>query len=208
MGTGARIGIGLNAPAAIARARPLAVTIGTRSLAFRRTQTSRSSSACIFESGSTFPSSPVLFAGQLIELFTQQFGAWSYPIIALAAFGTMFTTLLTCFDAYPRVISSGVQILRNETEVKTRNSISTSVLLVSGVGVIIILYFWLDNLKTLIDFATTVGFLAANLIAIFNFLIALQLRKKGLYPAGWFRWFLMIAGLISLMGFSVVYLII
>jgi len=162
----------------------------------------------MFGSGSAFPSSPILFAGQLIELFTQQFGAWSYPIIALAAFGTMFTTLLTCFDAYPRVISSGVQILRNETSVTTRNSISTLVLLVSGVGVIIILYFWLDNLKTLIDFATTVGFLAANLIALFNFLIALELRKKGLYPAGWFRWFLMIAGLISLMGFSVVYLII
>lgn len=160
----------------------------------------------MYGSGSQFPSSPVLFAGQLIELFTDQFGAWSYPIIALAAFATMFTTLLTCFDAYPRVISAGVQILRNETTDKTQTSISTIVLLISGIGVVIILYFWLDNLKTLIDFATSVGFLAANLIAVFNFLIALQLRKQGLYPKGWIRWALMITGLIALFGFSVVYL--
>lgn len=162
----------------------------------------------MYGSGSTFPSNPIQFAGQLIDLFTQQFGLWSFPIIALAAFGTMFTTLLTCFDAYPRVISNGVQILRNQTTSTTQKSISTIVLLASGIGVIVILYFWLDNLKTLIDFATSVGFLAANLIAIFNFLIALQLRKKGLYPKGWIRWILMIAGLLSLMGFSIVYLII
>lgn len=160
----------------------------------------------MFGSGNEFPSNPVLFAGQLIELFTQQFGLWSYPIIALAAFATMFTTLLTCFDAYPRVISNGVKILSKDITVKAQKLISTIVLLVSGIGVVVILYFWLDNLKTLIDFATTVGFLAANLIAIFNFFIAVQLRKKGLYPKGWVRWFLMIIGIISLIGFSIVYI--
>jgi hypothetical protein len=160
----------------------------------------------MFGTNSSFPDGAVAFSGQLIDLFTSQFGTWSFTIIAFAAFGTMFTTLLTCFDAYPRVISEGHQILTQNKYIQYHSKIETSVLLIASLGVIALLYFYLDNIKSIVDFATTVSFIAANLIAIFNFIIAVKLKKAGLYPKGWFRWVLMISGLIGLAVFSVFYL--
>ena len=160
----------------------------------------------MFGNNSSFPDGAVAFSGQLIDLFTSQFGAWSFTIIAFAAFGTMFTTLLTCFDAYPRVISEGHQILTDNKYIKYHSKIETSILLIASLGVMTLLYFYLNNIKSIVDFATTVSFIAANLIALFNFIIAVKLKRAGLYPKGWFRWFLMIFGLIGLFIFSVFYL--
>ena len=48
----------------------------------------------------------VYFAQNLISLYTESIGDWSWWIIAPASFTAMFSTTLTCLDAYPRSISS------------------------------------------------------------------------------------------------------
>ena len=48
----------------------------------------------------------VYFAQKLILLYTKSIGAWSRWIIIPAAFAAMFSTTITCLDAYPRSISS------------------------------------------------------------------------------------------------------
>ena len=48
----------------------------------------------------------VSFAQNLISLYTESIGEWSWWIIAPASFAAMFSTTLTCLDAYPRSISS------------------------------------------------------------------------------------------------------
>jgi len=50
--------------------------------------------------------SGVFFAQNLIRLYTNSIGIWSKWIIIPASFAAMFSTTLTCLDAYPRSISS------------------------------------------------------------------------------------------------------
>jgi len=163
-------------------------------------------SIVMFDSGESFSKSPVNFAGQLVNLFSSQFGSWSYYIIAFAAFATMVSTLLTGFDAHPRIISEGYRFLRNKPNGKSIKLISNGVLFISGIGTVIILFFFSDNIKMLVDFATIVSFIAAILISIFNFLIAYKLHKENLYPKGWIRWTLMTIGIIGLIVLSVFFL--
>ncbi len=50
--------------------------------------------------------SGVSFAQKLILLYTNSIGPWSKWIIIPASFAAMFSTTITCLDAYPRSISS------------------------------------------------------------------------------------------------------
>ena len=56
--------------------------------------------------------SGVYFAQNLIRLYTDSIGEWSKWIIIPASFAAMFSTTLTCLDAYPRSISSIQGLLR------------------------------------------------------------------------------------------------
>lgn len=163
-------------------------------------------SIVMFNSGESFSPSPVNFAGQLVNLFTAQFGKWSYFIIAFAAFATMVSTLLTGFDAHPRVLSEGFRFLLKKPRDRSIKMLENALLFISGIGVIIILYFFSSNIKAMVDFATIVSFLAAALLSVINFLVAYRLHKEGLYPKGWIRWVLMAVGMVALIGLSVVYL--
>tara|TARA_Y100001968_G_scaffold183133_1_gene167745 strand:- start:16254 stop:17561 length:1308 start_codon:yes stop_codon:yes gene_type:complete len=50
--------------------------------------------------------SGVAFAQNLIRLYTESMGGWAKWIIVPASFAAMFSTTLTCLDAYPRSISA------------------------------------------------------------------------------------------------------
>tara|TARA_Y100001968_G_scaffold250217_1_gene235232 strand:- start:257 stop:1564 length:1308 start_codon:yes stop_codon:yes gene_type:complete len=50
--------------------------------------------------------SGVSFAQNLIRLYTEAMGDWARWIIVPASFAAMFSTTLTCLDAYPRSISA------------------------------------------------------------------------------------------------------
>ncbi len=50
--------------------------------------------------------SGVSFAQNLIRLYTESIGNWAKWIIIPASFAAMFSTTLTCLDAYPRSISA------------------------------------------------------------------------------------------------------
>ena len=51
-----------------------------------------------------------VFAGQLIDLFTFSIGAWAFPVIAIAALATMFSTTRTCFDSYSRSMVAAISL--------------------------------------------------------------------------------------------------
>ena len=56
--------------------------------------------------GEMLSGSGVSFAQKLIFLYTQSIGDWSKWIIIPASFAAMFSTTITCLDAYPRSISA------------------------------------------------------------------------------------------------------
>ncbi|WP_269622705.1 NRAMP family divalent metal transporter [Prochlorococcus marinus] len=61
----------------------------------------------MYGSGETMMSgSGVSFAQNLIRLYTEAIGGWAKWIIVPASFAAMFSTTLTCLDAYPRSISA------------------------------------------------------------------------------------------------------
>ena len=56
--------------------------------------------------------SGVSFAQKLIQLYTAAMGGWAAWVIIPAAFSAMFSTTLTCLDAYPRSIAAIQGLLR------------------------------------------------------------------------------------------------
>ena len=104
------------------------------------------------------------FANQLLGIYTKSIGAWAYPIIAIAAFTTMLSTNLSVMDAYPRVLGDTVKLLGlTKKEVKYFWWI---ILVVSGT--IIVVYFFMQNMRQMVDLATTLSFLTAPIIGYLN----------------------------------------
>ena len=62
----------------------------------------------------SFSSSASTFANQLIEMYTSSFGSWSYIIIGLATFTTMFSTTMTSLDASPRAMHKATELIFNK----------------------------------------------------------------------------------------------
>lgn len=123
-------------------------------------------------SGEALPNQAVAFSARLVEMYVSSLGEWSRPLIAVAALTAMFSTTLAVTDAYPRVIRALIEISGAATEGPPnvdlhRGRYVTGLLLVTIGALIIILYFG-ERFTGLIDFATTVSFLAAPVLAWLN----------------------------------------
>lgn len=126
----------------------------------------------MYGSGEALPESAVAFSGRLVDLYAVTLGEWSRPLIAVAALTTMFSTTLAVTDAYPRVIReliniSGAADSEDETSNLDRGRY-VSALLVVAIGALIIIHYFGHRFTLLIDFATTVSFLAAPVLAWLN----------------------------------------
>ncbi len=121
----------------------------------------------LYGSGQELSASGPAFAGQLIDVYAGALGAWSRPLIQVAAFTTMFSTLLACVDAFPRVLqrATGILVPRwRDSEGLFRGllaAVIASSLLVVGA--------FLGQLTRLIDFATTLSFLTSPILSWLNY---------------------------------------
>jgi len=123
-------------------------------------------------SSEPLPQSGVAFSGRLVELYAQTLGEWSRPIIAVAALTTMFSTTLAVTDAYPRVLRALIEISgfatdEDSAQHKHRARYVGALLLVTT-GALFVIHFFGQRFTALIDFATTVSFLAAPVLAWLN----------------------------------------
>jgi Mn2+/Fe2+ NRAMP family transporter len=123
-------------------------------------------------SGTKFPESAAGFANQVIILYTETLGAWSKPLIGLAAFTVMFSTTLTVIDGFPRALATLVSRFNGPELPDKVSSINNSAywisLVVLGLGSIGIVGFLLTSLVALVDLATVLSFLTAPLLAWLN----------------------------------------
>lgn len=156
----------------------------------------------MFGSGVELSNSSSGFAGQLISLYTQSIGGWSYLIIAVAAFSTMFSTTITVLDGYGRAMDRIVSIIKGE---KKRWSYTLWIALVAT-GAYFVLSQFLNDLRSLVDLATTISFLIAPLAAILNYKVIFSNEiDENHRPPTWLKW-LAIAGIIFLSAFTIIYL--
>jgi len=157
------------------------------------------------EKGRAFHSGSIAFAGQLIELFTQTIGPWAFWIIAIAAFATMFSTTITCFDAYTRVMSETTAILTRKSFNRLYLNVFWMTLLLAGT--MVILLFFSENMKQMVDFATTLSFVLAPVIALLNYLVINGKDIPASLKPGKFLQIYALVSLLALTSFSVFYLI-
>ncbi len=124
----------------------------------------------MFDSGEYFSDSGVKFTEQLITLYTNHIGLWSKPILEVAAITTMFSTTITCLDAYPRAISTAVYLAYPTTKKYYPLMYWYSVLILFF-GCIILSGHFINNMTKLIDFTTIISFLLAPAYAFISYKI-------------------------------------
>lgn len=126
----------------------------------------------MYGSGESLPQSAVAFSGSLVNLYAVTLGEWSRPIIAVAALTTMFSTTLAVTDAYPRVVRAMVELGQPEARNRPASQSHRSIYMLSLLGVtggaLVIIHFFGGQFTAMIDFATTLSFLAAPVLAWLN----------------------------------------
>ena len=156
----------------------------------------------MYKSGETFSNKGGVFAAQLIKLYTNNLGEFSYIFIAIAAFTTMFSTTITTLDASPRAMNRTTKLLFKK-EFKYGYWFW---ILFLFIGTFLILNYFLDNMGLLIKIATILSFLTAPFYAILNYkLITGKHTPKEHQPNIYLR-ILSIIGIVFLIGFSVWFL--
>ncbi len=126
-------------------------------------------SMVVYGSGEELPSGGAAFAGKLIEIYTASLGDWAFPLIALAAFTTMFSTTLTLLDAFPRVLRPAFKLIFFENQKVDNEKLYNRILIALIAGSMLILVFFADNMRGLVDMATTISFLTAPALALLNY---------------------------------------
>ena len=163
-----------------------------------------------YGSGEELPNNNSLFAHEIVTLYTETIGDWSYIIIAASAFTIMFGTILAVFDGYSRSLQRTVELIFTKKEDKIRTKFRTFYiifLIILASGSFVIISQFQDNLKELVDFATVLSFVIAPVIAIFNFrLVTGKFLDKEHQPSLLLK-ILSFAGIIFLSGFAIYFLI-
>jgi len=158
----------------------------------------------MFGTNSSFHNSSALFANQVIKLYTESIGPWSYLIISIAGFSIMFGTCVAVFDGYARSASECIKLVKNQkNSKKLYYDILIWTLVVGSLGIIIIFG---NKLKQLVDLATTISFMIAPMVALANYkLVSFPFLNKDTVPPRWLR-NLAIGGIIYLTGFGLLFI--
>jgi len=163
-----------------------------------------------FGSGETLPNNNSLFANKVVTLYTETIGSWSYIIIAASAFSIMFGTIIAVFDGYSRSLERIIKLSFTKKSFNPQSKFKTTYVLfifILAIGSLVVVFQFGDKLKELVDFATTVSFLIAPIIAIFNFkLVTGKYLSKDSQPSKWLK-ILSIMGIIFLIGFAIFFII-
>jgi Mn2+/Fe2+ NRAMP family transporter len=163
--------------------------------------------AVMFGSGVKVETSASKFAGQIIQLYTETLGPWSRPIIVVSAFTTMFSTMLTVIDGFPRalqLVGRRFKTPEDPVEVLERSGQSWDYWTwvgVLGVGGMLIIIFFLKKLTGLVDLATTLSFITGPFLGYLTYrAITAPWVPDDFKPKPWMR-ILALIGIIFLGAF-------
>ena len=156
----------------------------------------------MFGSGNLFSDSAGGFASQLIEMYSQNLGSWSYVIIGIAAFAAMFSTTLSTLDASPRCMERTLQLLLKKDFKKGY----LLWLIILTIGTVLIFFFLNSEMGLLIKIATILSFLTAPFYAIANYILISSKHTPDQWKPSLKIHVLSWIGILFLIGFSLWYL--
>ena len=157
----------------------------------------------MYDTNNIFSDSSSIFANQVITLYTESIGSWSYLLISISGFSIMFGTCIAVLDGYARSAKECFRlILKKENMTLYYNIIVW--LIVSGSLAIIFLFG--SSIKSLVDLATTISFMIAPFIAFANYkLVSESYIGKKNTPKLWLK-SLALCGIVYLIGFGSLFL--
>ena len=155
----------------------------------------------MYDSDIGFSNEGLIFARQLIELYTENLGASSATIISIAAFTTMFSTTITTLDASPRAFSRTLQILMND-----KRDFYFKFLFLLAFGTIGIFIFFQSEMGLLVQIATVLSFLTTPFFAWANLKLVTSDNMPKQFRPNKLMVILSWSGLIFLTTFTVGYL--
>ena len=166
----------------------------------------------VYGSGQLLEGNATQFSNKLLGVFTANLGQWVYPILAVAAFGTIYGTLVTVLDAFPRSFARALRVLKfdkfekNKEQQHFLDKIYKISLIVVGIGGFLLFYLSAASMIRILEFATIIAFLSAPIIAWIN----LRAIQSEAVPASHrpAKWMIGLAyfGLLAMIGFAVYYL--
>ncbi len=123
----------------------------------------------MYGSGEAFSPKGGVFASQLIGLYTRTLGEWALPVILIAAFTTMFSTTLTCVDAFSRVFRRLTEIIFPQTrKPQLQNKLYWLFMVVVILGALLLLTVLKHGMTVMVDLATTLSFMTAPVLGYLN----------------------------------------
>jgi len=137
-----------------------------------------------FEKVADLPEKAVPFIGSFFEIYTKNLGQASYLIIAVGAFFTMFSTVISVLDGFTRTFSHGLAILNNKAGSKknkfniSETKIYNIAILVIIAGAGLVLLFLMDNMKQLVIVTTIGSFVSSSIVAILNLKLSFNLSTQ------------------------------
>ncbi len=155
-----------------------------------------------YGSGVDFGSSSSAFVNQLIKLYSS-LGTWAKNIILLTAFSTMFSTTLTCLDAFPKVLKKCYQLSINENTKRLEPMFLSFV----TIGTIITIIFLGSHMRFLVDLATILSFMTAPFLAILNYKLIYNVDFPEKYRPSPYIKSLAIFGITFLILFSFIFIL-
>jgi Mn2+/Fe2+ NRAMP family transporter len=121
----------------------------------------------MYGTGQSFSPEGGEFAKEFIQLYAQSIGEWAGPIVAIAAFITMFSTTLTCVDGYPRSLAVSLALFRGREERWKTYHIAWILFSISGAALIV--FKFATNLGDMLFWAMVISFITSPVFAWINF---------------------------------------
>lgn len=122
----------------------------------------------LYGTGTELSGNAVVFADQVVQLFTTHIGDWAYIFIAVSAFATMFSTCMTAHDAIARVSIDVLEYLRpGRMQFGKRWHYAVAILVLTGVNFLVLTAFG-ANMGHLVALATFISFVMAPLVGYMN----------------------------------------
>ena len=158
----------------------------------------------MYGTDTSFSNNSSIFANQVIKLYTDSIGNWSYWVISISGFSIMFGTCIAVFDGYARSVSECIRLVDQN---KKNNRLYYDIIIwILATGTFGIIYLFGSRLKELVDLATTISFIIAPFVAIANYKLVFNLYlKPNDIPPNWLK-YLAITGILFLSGFSILFL--
>ena len=167
----------------------------------------------VFGTGVVLDGNATQFSNKLLQIFVSNVGDWSYYIIAFAAFGAIYGTLLTVLDAYPRCFARGLRVLKYESyldDEEQNNFIKRlyqlSVIII-GLGSFALFYFSATSMLQILEYVTILSFILSPMIAFLNLRVISSSNLPQSHRPSQMLLGLAYIGLIALTLFAVYYLV-